>query len=86
LIWFDEKKKKDGKPKISGLLKKKNTLNAPCRKFQKINFKEKFPRFEYRKNFYRKTCVSLKSHRKFGQITFQTVCFGSENFALKFLL
>ena len=23
LIWFEEKKKKDGKPKISGLLKKK---------------------------------------------------------------
>jgi len=36
LIWFDEKKKKDGKPKISGSLTKKtedNTLNAPFRKY-----------------------------------------------------
>ena len=42
LIWFNDKKKKDGKPKISGLLTKNlkkrrlktiNTLNAPCRKY-----------------------------------------------------
>ena len=38
MIWFDEKKKKDGKPKISGSLTKKtednkDTLNAPFRKY-----------------------------------------------------